>query len=305
MDAVCRSSNCLGVEKTSALAGYAVIADLIEPSRVFEGGNPTLAKALVTKLGSGTGNRCLTGTFVWSIDVSDSGVSVVYSTKDGAVHRVKAKFAIVCTPPMVTARIIHGVSDAAKASMLSFKYGSYLVANLLLKKQCFNGAYDNWVSPPYTFNDIVQADKPYQVGNSYKSDMGSVLTIYQPYEPGSIGRPQLFVGDRTEFSKSIVQQMDKLIPGLEANLEEVVLTRWGHAMEVPSVGFHKKMSALMSGVSGDYALAHCSTQGAPCAEGAVRAGKLAATKALSVGGAKSFKQFGINPIARSMESLDS
>jgi hypothetical protein len=75
--------------------------------------------------------------------------------------------------------------------------------------------------------------------------------------------------------------MSKLTEGLEGNLQEIVLTRWGHAMAVPSVGFFKKMTTLTSTANGAFALAHCSTQGLACAESAVRAARLATKRALA------------------------
>jgi protoporphyrinogen oxidase len=280
LDSFCKSSNCLGIQRSSALAGYATLNDLVEPTRVFPGGNPAMARALAEKLEADKHGRCVTGAFVWSVEPKENEVSVVYSTADGAMHRVKARFAIVCAPPMVAARIINGIADEQKASMLGFKYGSYLVANLLCKNKVFSGAYDNWVTPPFTFGDIVVAEKPYELNGSYKKEMGSVLTVYQPYEPGTAGRPALLAGDRDAFASSIVEQMSKLVPGLEGSIQEVVLTRWGHAMAVPSVNFFKKMSSLTSTTSGAYALAHCSTQGLACAESAVRAARMASKQAL-------------------------
>ena len=50
IDAYCRSSYCLGLERISALAGYCAIADLLEPNNVFEGGNQAIAKAIVKKV---------------------------------------------------------------------------------------------------------------------------------------------------------------------------------------------------------------------------------------------------------------
>ena len=262
IDAYCRSSYCLGLERISALAGYCAIADLLEPNNVFEGGNQAIAKAIVQKVNpAGKQERCVKGAFVWSVEIKDTGVSVVYSLDDGSMHRVNARFAVVCTPPMISARILNGISDQTKAALLSLKYGSYLVANLILKKKCFAGSYDNWVTSPFTFTDIVDAGKPYEVSGSYKPDMGSVLTIYQAYEPGSAGRSELFKGDRQAFAASVVGQIEKLVPDAVSNIEKVVLTRWGHGVPAPTVGFFKKVTNFTASVNGAYALAHSSSQG--------------------------------------------
>ncbi len=295
LDGFLRSCNCLGVEKTSALAGFSIISDLVDSNNVFPGGNPALAGAVAARLAP---ERCLTGTFVWSIDVTEHGASVVYSTKDGATHRVNCRFAIVCTPPMISSRLLKGIDDANKAAMLGFKYGSYLVANLLMKKEVFKGPYDSLVSDPFTFTDIVKAEKPYQMmKGAYKESMGSVLTIYQPYEPGSIGRPALLKGDRDAFASSIVSQMHGLVGDIDRHVEEIVLSRWGHAMVVPLCGFFQQMTKLNATISGAYTLAHCSSQGLPCAENAIGAAKLAATKALNSKSTTMNFHFAGNPIA--------
>jgi hypothetical protein len=182
---------------------------------------------------------------------------------------------------MVSARILKGISDESRAQMLSFKYGSYLVANLLLRKKQHMHAYDSWVSTPYTFADITVADQPYEEQKHYKPEMGSVLTIYQPYEPGTAGRPLLLGGDRNAFATSIVTQMSKLVgTSIEKDLDEVVLSRWGHAMVVPTTGFFGKVRKLNSTISGAYTLAHCSSQGLPSAESAIAAARQAVSKAL-------------------------
>ena len=111
--------------------------------------------------------------------------------------------------------------------------------------------------------------------------MGSVLTIYQPYEPGTAGRPLLLGGDRNAFATSIVSQMSKLLgSSVEQDLDEIVMSRWGHAMAVPTTGFFGKVHKLNSTISGAYALAHCSSQGMASAEAAIAAARQAVSKAL-------------------------
>jgi phytoene dehydrogenase-like protein len=281
LDSVLKSEHCLGVQRSSALAGYCVLEDVFGRSNVFPGGNGALSAAIVQRLDKSGSDRCISGAFVWSIEVKDNGVSIVYSTRDGAVHRVNAGAAVVATPPMVSARILTGIEDKAKATMLSFKYGSYLVANLLLKKKAFDGAYDNVVAPPFTFSDVVVAEKVYQLSGQYQKDMGSVLTVYQPYEPGSRGRPDLLGGDRNRFAGSIADQFEQLSPGIGSQIEEIVLTRWGHAMVVPNIGFFQRMSKFQSTDYGAIAFAHCSSQGLPYTESAVRAARIATKKLLN------------------------
>ncbi|CAN5709396.1 hypothetical protein BH10CYA1_BH10CYA1_06240 [soil metagenome] len=277
IDAYLKASLCGGVDVISALGAISTLEDLVQPTYVFPGGNQALAKGMTNKI---KGERCAQG-FVWSIEVGTNGKSfVTYSGADQKLHKVSCKHVIVAAPPLVAARIMHNIPDAEKANLLSFKYGSYLVANILMRKKRFVGAYDNFVTPPYSFADIVVAETPYIAQHNYRPSMGSVLTIYQPYAPSSEGRSVLMQGDRSVFANSLVGQLGKLIGPIEKDIETVVLTRWGHAMAVTKPGFFARISKLNRTANSGYTLAHCSTQGIPCAESAIAAARLAANRAL-------------------------
>ena len=168
VDAYLKSSLCGGVNNVSALSAISLLEDLTAASYVFPGGNPTLARALEHKV---AGKRCARG-FVWSIQVGENKSTVVYADKDGILHKVACRHVIVTAPPLVAGRILTNIGDDIKAGLLSFKYGSYLVANILMPKKIFSGAYDNWVTPPFTFADISIAETPYIQQRSYKPGNG-------------------------------------------------------------------------------------------------------------------------------------
>lgn len=277
---ICKSSCCGDIQQLSALSGYLLMADIKSQNYVFKGGNSAISKALVNKTNAAGSNRLLTDTFVWKIESTGSGASVIYSDKSGEMHRVNCKHVIVTSPPLVASRIVADMSDEMKAQLLGMKYGSYLVANCLMKKKLFSQTYDNFVCSPFTFADIVIAETPYQLSNTYNPDMGSVLTIYQPYTPGSEGRPLLMLGDRQQFATSIYEQISKLVDHLDANLEEIVLTRWGHAMVVSGPNYFRRLRKLEASYNdAPFTLAHNSTQGLPCAESAIRAALFATARA--------------------------
>ncbi len=280
IDRFCMSALCGGVNSISALAGFYLLEDLTHPSYVFPGGNPALAKALAARLQKSGRGRCLTGTFVWNVIPKENGAEVIYSDATGSMHRIACRKVIVTAPPMVTARIIPDLDDKVKASLLWQKYGSYLVANFCLRKKTFSGSYDNWVGSPFTFSDFVVAETPYLEAGTYKPEMGSVLTVYNPYPASSAGRGILLMGDKEELSAKLVDQLEKLVEHFQGNLEEVVLSRWGHAMVVASPSFFSKISKLASLDTGPIILAHCSTAGLPAAESAIIAARRAALSAL-------------------------
>ncbi|MBI4533471.1 MAG: FAD-dependent oxidoreductase [Candidatus Melainabacteria bacterium] len=284
MDSFCKSSCCAPPNQLSALAGFYLAEDLVCPSYVFKGGNPAIARALNEKIENSGQGRCLTGAFVWRIDLKSDGASVVYSASDGTVHRVDCRQVIVTAPPLVASRIVPELNDKVKAALLWFKYGSYLVANLCLTQKVFHGAYDNWLGSPFTFADITLAETPYLATNTYKSKMGQVLTVYQPYTNVSPGRATLLAGNRDELAGLVVEQVSRLVKDLEKHLEKIVLTRWGHAMAIARPGMFSKLTELQSLNTGPVILAHSSMEGLPSAESAISAARLAANKALCMRG---------------------
>lgn len=281
IDRYCKSNLCGTAQQLSALAGLWLVQGLSKPLYVFKGGNSALARALAGRVEAAGAGRCRSGAFVWRVETNGGKASVVYASADGTLHRVDCRHVIVATPPMVASRIVPGLPDSMRADMLFMKYGSYLVANLLLKKKLFNGVYDNWVGEPFSFADLITAETPYQKTGSYKAGMGSVLTIYQPYEPGSAGRSILMQGDRQGLSRSVFEQSGRLVAHLAENLEEIVLSRWGHAMVVAGPGYYARLQRIQSAQSGSCTLAHSSLQGLACAESAIRAAKFACTRALA------------------------
>jgi protoporphyrinogen oxidase len=282
LDSICKSATCGGTQRISAFMGLLLVEDVSSSNYVFEGGNSAIAKAAVKKVH----DRVHTGCFVWSAEVSDKGAKVQYTDAAGQPHTIACKHLIVATPPMVAWRQLKGIDDKTRAAMMQYKYGSYLVANCLLDKPIFDGAYDNWFASPYTISDVVTADTPYKLGGKLKasdSPNGSVLTVYHPWEPGSEGRTLLLEGDRTKLSKMIHDQMQTFVSDLDDHLIEMVLTRWGHALAVTTPGYYSrlaKFAAANRDSAAPYSLAHSTFHGMPCTEAAIRGARYAADRVL-------------------------
>ncbi|HEY9754084.1 MAG TPA: FAD-dependent oxidoreductase [Oculatellaceae cyanobacterium] len=279
VDRFCRSRNCVAPERLSALAGYQLAQEMFEEAGTFPGGSKTISDAILKELPP---DRCATNSFVWSVSVTESGTEVLYSDDTGNLQRVLAKQAIVAVPPLVAARIIKHVDNTSKAAMLGFHYGSYLVANLLLARKSFEGTFDNFYDDQSGFTDLVVADTVYRSTGAYTPDMGQILTVYRPYTPGSEGRPLLLEGSRKNFAGEIAEQVSRISDKLEASLERIVLSRWGHAMPVMNIGYYSKMHKVASINCPNLILAHSSIEGRPCVDSALRAGRSAARQALKL-----------------------
>lgn len=281
LDSLCSVNNCLGIDRISSLAGYAATMDLVQPTAVFKGGNTAIAKALVSNLRDSV-HRCQTGSFVWAVEVSSNSATVIYSDSEKRMHKIKCKHVIVTSPLLVTARILRNVDNALKAKMLSFKYGSYLVANFILKSPVLAGCAANWLGAPYSIKEAFLAETPYQQLGEYSRKMGSVMTLFQPYAPGSAGRTLLFEGDREKSAKEVTAQLEPICESLPGELEKIVLTRWGHAMAATTAGYFGKMTQLSAAMtnSTSFSLAHNSFYGRPKAESAIAAARAAVDRAL-------------------------
>lgn len=280
LDNFCKSALCVGTEKTSALSGFVLLEDLYHTSYVAPGGNPGVAKALAQKLLAARPDSYKRGVFVWSIELKDDGAKIIYGDKKGHHHEVECKHVAIAIPHMVTARVTKNMNNDLRARLLQYKYGSYLVANLCLKKPVFDGSYDNWISSTKMVADIITAESPYKVLGTYKPEMGQVLTVYMPFEPNSIGRGLLFQGDRKKLASDTLSEVVSLSSDIMSSLDRVVLSRWGHALAVTAPKMYENNAYLLQNDNSVFSFAHSSVQGIPCIEGAVEAGKRAAMKAL-------------------------
>jgi hypothetical protein len=212
------------------------------------------------------------------VEIGDNSAEVVYSDASG-MHRVKCRHVIITTPPLVSGRILANVKNSAKANLFWFRYGSYLVANVMLKERLFKGPYDNFTTAPYPFADITVAETPYVKNGTYKAEMGQILTVYQPFAPGTAGRSLLLEGDRTKLAANILEPLNKLVP-MAGKIDQVVLSRWGHAIAVPYPQYYNRINQVLANTGDSYSLAHSSLYGMQCLEAAVQAGTKAAQRAL-------------------------
>lgn len=279
---ICRSFYCGGPDYIAAAAGLGLMRILTTDSYVCDGGNSGIARALKRSIDANSPERCQTSAFVWLVEPTDKGASVVYSDKNGQIHRVNCKHAVVATPPFVAARIAPKLPAAYREKLQNQEYAAFLVANFCMKKKVFQNPYQSFADEPYPFGQMVMAEAPYQATGRYKPEMGSVLTVYHPYEHGPMGRAQLLADDdRDRLADSLIQQLNTMIEGFQGSLDQVVLTRWGHAFTVPSTT-SRSIRSQIKGMDPEWmSFAHSSSRGQSL-EGAVSSARYAADRCLGL-----------------------
>lgn len=290
LDSFLLSSICGGIDDISALAGAQFLEDLFLPSQVLPGGNSGFAQALSASI-TDKAAHVRTGAFVWLVKIKDNGALVIYQDKTG-VRAISCKHVILTAPPMVTGRILTGIGNKAKGDLFAFRYGSYMVANLCFSEAIFKGPYDNFIplkgdkvkakGKDNALTDFVIAESPYLANKTYTQAMGSVLSVYSPWKPGTEGRALLLEGNQQKLLAPVLSSLACLGVLKNTNkLQQISLSRWGHAMVVPTVRYYDRLAAIKkANDSPNYSLAHSSLMGIQCLESALEIGFRSAERAL-------------------------
>ncbi len=276
MDHTSRSWYGAGADEVAAAAGLGFVDAMSGDSYVFEGGNSGIAKALIRSLETRGAERMKTSAFVWRVEKSANGGSVLYSDKEGAMHRVDARHVVVATPPLVTGRIVTGLSGAIADSMSKVECAAMVVANFCLNKKVFKNPFQSYADASYPFGQMVLAELPYELSGRYRPEMGSVLTVYIPYCTGAAGRVRLLTEERARLAESLVSNMNKLVDGFDGALEHIVLTRWGHAFPIARPGVAQQIAQIKDIKLDWMTFAHSTATGSQSFEGAVQAARRAA-----------------------------
>lgn len=274
-----RAFFCADPSQISAGAGFFLIRALTTDSYVCDGGNSGIANALRASLNAKHPERILTNSFVWRVEPSDKGASVIYSDASG-IHRVNCRHAIVTTPPMVTTRIAPALPQETKDRFAQLSYGAFLVANICMPHKILQYPYQSFADSPFPFTQMIMAEAPYIAGDRYNENMGSVLTVYHPFNFGPTGRAQMLTLQKEKLAASLIAQLSSLMEPLKDKVEQVELTRWGHAVLVPRPGISSILNKSNQYTTDWMTFAHSSASGGQSLEGALSSAKNAADSCL-------------------------
>ena len=201
------------------------------------GGNGVFARKLSEILQAKYAERMLGDATIVSVDPQKTEVNVTYS-HGGALRTVAAKFVVMATPKLITARLVSGLSDDQTDAMRSFRYCPYAVINMIFDKPVYDRAYDTWC-PGNTFADFIVADWV-NLKKPESNQKNSVLTFYTPISELDRNKLLKIEGCRQIAAKA-VRDFHQLLPEFNAEPTEVHFYRRGHPIFLSTPGTYTKV----------------------------------------------------------------
>ncbi len=213
----------------------------------FPGGNAAISERLYHAL-KARGVTFLSRSPVTHVEAK-AGMGYVTFAEQGAQTRVvKSKKVVLACPKFVVKRILDGCEEPRMRAMDHLEYRSYLVANLLLKHPMSNAFYDAYCLPDLKLNfpegTVAQAHVSDLVNNRKKilKRNSSVLTLYTPipYSDVRSGLLKLALpAAQKNYRDLIVQQILPVWNIAESSIQEIRISRWGHAIPLSRHGLYQ------------------------------------------------------------------
>ena len=263
IQAYCYSSFGAGWEEISAASGWNFLAAEEFGRWVFPGGNAFMADRLWEELGAldaGTPQGCLptslrAGCKVVDVRMDRSGdVRITYQDRDGRYRIMLAEHVVMANSKHIVRHMLHDLEglDPVKHDAMGMEYRAYAMVNVLLNTEIPPDFYDIFLLRDGNFPTSVGEAEQYfhatdVLDGSFtpshlqpQPGVRNVLTFYWPLSYPT-GRFDLVLLDPYErFAGAIAAQLREVLPTLgmdESAVEEVRLTRWGHALPLAEPGF--------------------------------------------------------------------
>jgi protoporphyrinogen oxidase len=267
----CRSCLGAGPQEISAWAGlYFLIAEFSAAAGIgsFPEGNARLVQALTASLARPVKVR---QTVVGLKNLPDAVHLLVWDDATGQPWRLEAGIVVLATGKFVTSRLLPPDCGWDVETFEAFRYSSYVVAALCGNLSLEAPGFESWVADEPAFSDFIMTPRQAPPG----SPRVMVVFAPQPY-PG--GRQPLLARTPEQQGEEILSAVARHFPGIEAEVEEIHLYRFGHAQVVPYPGFLHFLKGRMHSQEGRLILAHSDLEGLPCIEAAIAQGIKAARR---------------------------
>ncbi len=271
----CRSCLGAGPQEVSAWAGlYFLMSEFSPVSRIgsFPEGNARLVQALTASLP----RPVQVQQTVVGLKIHPDAIHLL--VWDGAARcpwRLEAGVVILATGKFVTRCLLPPDCGWDLDIFKAFRYSSYVVAALCGNLSLEAPGFENWVTGDPAFSDFILTPREAPPGSP------RVMTVFAP-QPYPHGRKSLLEKTPEEQGEEIFNAVVRHFPGLQEEVEEVHLYRFGHAQVVPYPGFIHFLKGRLSPQEGRLILANSDLEGLPCVEAAIAQGQKAARRARMV-----------------------
>jgi phytoene dehydrogenase-like protein len=240
LDYCCRDDYGAGSSTVSAWAGLQYFAsrhgfhadgdqddphEPAPPQLTWPEGNGWLAERMATGLELHTGRVAL------QLDEEREGVRLRCWTPEG-LEDWRAAQIVLAVPFFVAQRIWRNASPALQAVRL--QRAPWLVANLQLDAPLLAR-----VGAPAAWDNVIQASPTLGYVNAQHQNLdprpgAKVLTLY--WALASAERQQLLNASSQDWATRVLEALRPTHPDIDERLQAMRLTRWGHAMAVPTPG---------------------------------------------------------------------
>jgi predicted NAD/FAD-binding protein len=255
LDYCCRDDYGAGIATVSAWAGIHYFASRHgfhapgdetgerEGVLTWPEGNAWLTRRLAAPLQAASGGQLYTGRVVLDIDAGRHGVTVdALDVATQQIERWQAGQCIVALPVLVAARVVANPPPPLREAAARITHAPWLVANLHLDRALHDrpGAPPSWDNVLYASAGLGYVDAGHQRLQSVPG--ATVLTCYRALGDLPDGRRQLLERPWSHWRDTILAELTVPHPDLRDKVTRIELTRYGHAMAVPTPGILKLLS---------------------------------------------------------------
>ncbi|RYZ04818.1 MAG: FAD-binding protein [Comamonadaceae bacterium] len=239
-------------------------------------GNGWLARRLAQPLG----DRLKSGHVVVRIAQTRGGVEVdAWDVATQSLVRWQAERCIVALPVFIAARVVENPPALLRNAVQQVRYAPWLVANVHLRAPLADraGAAPSWDNVVYGTRGLGYVDARHQ--SLDPTPGATVLTWYRPLGPSRYdagdGRRLLMERPWSGWRDELLAELSVPHADLAERATRIDITRYGHAMAMPTPGLLAQLGAQRSLASGRLAFAHADWSGYSIFEEAFTRGHLA------------------------------
>ncbi|MGJ7545104.1 FAD-dependent oxidoreductase [Variovorax sp. LT1R16] len=284
----CRDDYGAGLAQVSAWAGLHYFAsrhgfhapgdDNVERDAVltWPEGNGWLTQRLAAPLGE----RLCTGHVVTRIAQTRGGVEVdVFDAVSKSRVRWQAERCIVALPVFIAARVVENPPAVLRNAATHLRHAPWLVANVHLDGPLADpaGAAPSWDNVVYGSRGLGYVDARHQTLDP--TPRATVLSWYRPLGPstfdGADGRRQLLDKPWGAWRDELITELSVPHPDFAQRATRIDITRYGHAMAIPTPGLLSHLGTDGVVASGRLSFAHADWSGYSIFEEAFTRGHLA------------------------------